>query len=158
VGLTVEGLGIPRHFIVRFVPKEGEGVLIDVFADGEIITLERAKQLSDGLLEESHLVRASNRSIIVRMLRNLSGVASRENDLYGVLHYTDLIVALEPSSAYERRMRAQLRYQTAQPKAAQEDLRWLLENAADEIDVREVERLLRQLEKATDSSDLPSSN
>ena len=145
IGLRVEGVGIPFHFVVRFVPSEGESQLIDVFDGGRFINLEDVKLLSGDAFEEEHLKAVTRRSIIVRMLRNLRGVAAGESDYFSILRYLDMIVALEPSSVPDRWERAVLRYRLAQPEGAAEDLRWLLEHPTPGMDTRPIEELLRGL-------------
>ena len=34
LGVKIEGVGLPAHFVVRHVPKEGEPQIIDVFDGG----------------------------------------------------------------------------------------------------------------------------
>lgn len=143
-GMRVEGVGIPQHFVVRYVSEAGEGQLIDVFG-GKKISRAEAEVLSDARLTEEHLQTSNRLSIVVRMLRNLTGVASREEDLYGMLRYTSLVLILQPESAEDRLMRARLRLATAQPKGAEADLRWILENAQGSAASREAAELLRRV-------------
>ncbi len=147
VGLKIDGLSIPNHFIVRFVPEKGEPILMDPFSRGRVISLEEASQLSRSDLTAAKLESASERGIIIRMLRNLFGVADREQDLYGMLRYVDAIVAVDPDSAYDRWIRAALRARTAQPRGAESDLLWLIEKAPSGVDLRQVRDLLERVRR-----------
>ncbi len=44
--LNMEGVGLPGHFVVRFLAAEGESQLIDVFDGGKPLTVEEARQLA----------------------------------------------------------------------------------------------------------------
>ncbi len=145
VGLRVDGLGIPFHFIVRFVPKDGEPVLLDPFDGGRVITRADATELSGNALREEHLEPAAPRDIALRILRNLIGVAERESDVYAMLRYLDYVLVLAPESAIDRWARAVLRFRTARPAGAREDLEWLLEHPSADVDRANVEDLLRRL-------------
>ncbi len=41
IGLNLEGVGLPGHFVVRYVPEEGEPQLIDPFEGGRRLTARR---------------------------------------------------------------------------------------------------------------------
>jgi serine protease Do len=145
--LSVEGVGIPGHFLVRYRPAEGEPVLVDAFNDGKIVSRDEAAQLSGRPLDEGQFHPAGKKEMVVRMLRNLRGVAERERDLPGMLRYLDVILVLDESAAAERGLRAAVRYQLGEPAAAAADLDWLLKHAPSGVDldrVREFREVLRR--------------
>ncbi len=43
IGLSIEGVGLPGHFVVRHVPAEGEPQLIDVFDGATNVSLDTAR-------------------------------------------------------------------------------------------------------------------
>ena len=147
--LPVVGVGLPGHFVVKYAPKAGKTRLIDVYDGASVLTEKKARELvmatSGQALTEAHLAPTSKRAIIVRMLRNLAGVAERDQDLLGTLRYLDTIVLLDPSAAFERWRRAVLNLQTGQPAAARADFDWLLEHKPEGIDLKEVRQLRRLL-------------
>jgi serine protease Do len=145
--LPVVGVGIPRHFLVQYRPFEGEPLLVDVFNDGKMITREEAAALSGQPLQEEHFAPAGKKEMIVRMLRNLGGVAERERDLPAMLRYLDVILVIDESAAAERGMRAAVRYQMGRTDAAAEDLDWLLQREPPGVDldrVREFRDVIRR--------------
>lgn len=94
LGLRAWGVGLPGHFLVG-VDCGGDGMLVDPFAAGRILTPEEAHERlqqmfgpevewSDALLKP-----ASNRHWLTRMLQNLLNVFGSSS------HYTDVAAVLE---------------------------------------------------------------
>jgi regulator of sirC expression with transglutaminase-like and TPR domain len=149
LGLTVVGVGLPGHFVVRHEPANGESRIIDVFEGGKFLTREdaeqRVKEMTGTELKPAMLKAVSKKAIVVRMLTNLVGVARRESDTAAALRYTECIVALEPDSARDRAARMALRAELGQREAALEDLDWLLEHPSEEIDAEKLRAFRRFL-------------
>ncbi|HBO50913.1 MAG TPA: hypothetical protein DD471_02935 [Planctomycetes bacterium] len=144
-GIAIEGIGVPRHFIVRHKPPGGKTSLIDVFDKCKMITLEDAARLSGTRLAEADLVPGSKRDILERMVRNLINVATLEQDIQALMRYLDLALVIRANSAIDRWQRAVLRSRTGQPAGAASDLDWLIENHPEGIDQGSVESLRRRL-------------
>ena len=106
LGLNVAGVGLPGHFIVKYLPPKGEGQLIDVYDGGKRLSRDDAAQIvrriADQPLQPEHLAAVPKKAIIVRMLHNLLNVARGERDGESMLRYLDAIVAIAPASAEER--------------------------------------------------------
>jgi regulator of sirC expression with transglutaminase-like and TPR domain/S1-C subfamily serine protease len=149
LGLKMEGVGLPGHFVVRHRPAEGPAQLIDVYEGGAVMTREEAsrkvRDTTGGDLEEEHLAAVPKQAIIVRMLRNLLRVAQGERDAAGALRYVEAILTLTPDSAPDRGMRAGLRYQAGDRKGSLEDIDWLLENRPEGVDLERVRQMKRFL-------------
>lgn len=145
LGLKIEGVGLPGHFVVRHIPAKGEKQLIDAYEGGKPLTRAEAEQQvreNTGLkLTDEQTVAVNKRAIIVRMLHNLLGVSRRNEDLTGALRYLEAIVTLMPEAAEDRFMRAVLRAQTGQKDAALSDIDWLIEHEPAGIDLTRVEEL-----------------
>ena len=144
-GIKIEGIGIPRHFIVRHKPDDGEASLVDVFDACKVISLEDASLLSGVVLGPESLVPSSRRGILERLLRNLVNVSTMERDVQSLLRYLDILLLVRKDAAHERWQRAVLRTRTGQPAAAAKDLDWLIENHPEGIDMNSVESLRRNL-------------
>lgn len=150
IGLdNVVGVSLPGHFVVKHVPKKGGEQLIDVYDGGKPLTLAQAEEMvlaSTGApLRAEHLKAAAKRDIIIRMLRNLSGIAQRTESASDSIRYVDLIVALSPDAPMERLDRARLRLQSGDVIGAKADFKWLLDNGPPGIDLERVEELYRSL-------------
>ena len=152
LGVRVEGVGLPGHFVVRHVPKEGKPQLIDVYDDAARMSLADARLKVRGMagrdLMDSDLKAVPARMILVRMFHNLLNVARQERDSAGMLRYLDGIVAINPEAVEERGMRVSLRFRTGDLAGARADVDWLLENKPEGVDLDRVKELRRFLESA----------
>jgi regulator of sirC expression with transglutaminase-like and TPR domain len=77
-GITVDGINLPGHFVVR----HGD-VLFDPFHKGRILTTRECSEIlahQNLTLQMSHLQRASPKLILTRILANLSYIFEREAD------------------------------------------------------------------------------
>ena len=81
LGLKIEGVGMPGHFVVRHVPAKGEPILIDVYEGGKPMTRdEAAKKVEETTGEpfkDEYLAATPKRAILARMLHNLLNLAPR---------------------------------------------------------------------------------
>jgi regulator of sirC expression with transglutaminase-like and TPR domain len=139
LGIPLAGVGVPGHFMVRFTPETGEPQYIDVFAGGQSVTLDQLKRQmlrpSEAPLDEEMLAAAAPREIILRVLRNLQGLAQRSQDTEALLRYLEAMVALAPDEPTYRGMRAVVRRQTGRRESAIADLDWFLEHAPAGVDL-----------------------
>ncbi len=148
IGLKIEGVGLPGHFVVCFVPADGDPQLIDVFEGGTAMSRDDAAkkvaEIRGQRLEDEHLQAATKKSMVVRMLHNLLGLAQSADDSERVLRYLDAIVAVEPDALQERAMRALVRRRTGRNRAALADLDWFIEQEPAGIDLDQVRRMRAQ--------------
>jgi regulator of sirC expression with transglutaminase-like and TPR domain len=73
LGLALEPVNLPLHFLVRFSDEQGE-TFIDAFAQGRILTRADCREFlrEAGLAENPrYLVRASDRAVLARLVRCL---------------------------------------------------------------------------------------
>ena len=154
LGLKMEGVGMPGHFVVRHVPDKGDPVLIDVYEGGKTMTKEEAakvvEEITGGAFKDEYLAATPKRAIVVRMLHNLLNLARQDGDAAGGLRYLDAILAATPDAAEERLMRAGGRWQAGDRDGALADIDWVLNHKPDGVDlerVRELRRLIEQPEK-----------
>jgi len=152
LGLTVEGVGLPGHFVARYVPQVGEPQLIDVFEQGKTMTVDDAKAkamaLNGGPWRDEYLTAQPPKMILARMLRNLFSTARDARKVKEMYRYTDTILLLNPDSGSDRFVRAVLAYQTERLPQAQRDVQWLLEHQPDDVDMNTVEDLGRAISRA----------
>jgi S1-C subfamily serine protease/regulator of sirC expression with transglutaminase-like and TPR domain len=150
IGLRpVDGLPLPGHFMVRYAPRDGVEQIIDVFNGAKTITRSEAQdRVFDATGEgfrEADFRAATKREIIVRMMRNLLGIAERGQPAGDALRYLDVIVALAPDSVPDRLNRARFRLQTGDAARAKEDFKWLLDRQPPGLDLERIAEIYRTL-------------
>lgn len=147
LGLRVEGVGLPGHFVVRFVPPDGEPELIDVFDRGKRLTREEAEELAGTPLDESAFAPLEPAAVLERMLRNLIGLAQSAEDSEAVLRYTEAVLALRPDSATDRLVHAFVCMNTDRFDEAIADCDRLLADAPEGLDLGRVAELRGYVER-----------
>ena len=93
------------------------------------------------MIDENDLRPQSTEEILVRVLRNLIGSASRQADLEAMLRYVEALVALVPDDGEYRMMRAIARHETDRDHGAIEDLDWLIDRRPPGININEVQQM-----------------
>ncbi len=150
MGLNVVGVGMPRHFLVRFEPRTGEPQLVDVFERGKLLTKTDARDvyeaLSDRPWQNSFLDTTSSTEILERMLENLTGSAVDSQDAERLLRYVEAFLVIKPDASRQRYYRAMLCYQTQRWAQAKSDVEWLRKNDPNLSD-DELDRMLRAIER-----------
>jgi regulator of sirC expression with transglutaminase-like and TPR domain len=150
VGLKVVGVPLPGHFVAKDVTTPDAEQLIDVYDGGKALSREEAEKKVEAITgqppEEKHLAAATKRSILVRMLHNLLGIARTERDGPAMLRYLDAILVVAPGAAEERWLRAMLRYENGQRDGARADADWLLEHQPAGVPLAPVRELRQTLD------------
>lgn len=145
LGLTLEGVGLPGHFLVRLQTADPAGQLIDVFDRGKALTTDDARRMVGETTsvewKDEYLASITSRQIIQRMLRNLLGVAQNAQDRPAMLRYLDALLAIDPDSAEVRLMRTLISADERRDAVALGDLDWLLENAPEGLDLNRLRGL-----------------
>ncbi len=139
IGLTnVAGVPLPTRFMVRFKPAGGLEQIIDVFDGGKVLTRSEAVELvaeNVDAIADKDFQPARKREIILRMLNNLLGLAQREGNVTDSLRYLDCILAVNPNSISDRLIRARMHVRARNNTAAKADLRWLLDQKSEGLDL-----------------------
>ena len=132
VGLRLEGVGMPGHFLVRCLDARDE-LLIDPFNQGAVLTLadceaRLAELYGNSLRFRPELLRTSGRrEIVARMLANLKGSYLRRGDLARALRAVDWSLVVYPGEREGLRERGLLRYRLGDLRGAIGDLGQYLE-------------------------------
>jgi regulator of sirC expression with transglutaminase-like and TPR domain len=110
IGLTLQGVGFPGHFLVKYSDHRKE-IVLDPFNGGEIKSIDSLQQLLDGLyggklaFHPQLLEPVTKKQILRRMLSNLKYIYLRESDLLKALSVLDRLTILEPNTAEDLRER-----------------------------------------------------
>jgi regulator of sirC expression with transglutaminase-like and TPR domain len=110
VGMEIDGVGLPGHFIVG-AHVAGRRVFLDPFHGGTVVTPEGAEEIAARAvgrpvkLEDAHWAPCSKHQIVVRMLRNLKGIYAKREDWERALGVVDRLLVLDAASGVHRRDR-----------------------------------------------------
>jgi regulator of sirC expression with transglutaminase-like and TPR domain len=111
VGLAIEGVGLPAHFVVT-AALDGGDVMVDPFGGGRVIDRGEAEAIVARAvgrpvkLTEAHFARATRSEIVARVLRNLKGIYTQRQEWGKVLAVIDRLLVLDGADAALRRERS----------------------------------------------------
>jgi regulator of sirC expression with transglutaminase-like and TPR domain len=154
IGLRLEGVSFPGHFLVRCPVREGTAIL-DPYHKGislGIADLQKRLAPNQGKpLERTEvaalLAPASTREILSRLLRNLRGIYLHYRQLPQALVATSRILALSPGNAPEWRERANLHLALECFRAALSDFQSYLALAPDADDAEAARARVVELQR-----------
>jgi len=158
IGLPLEGVSFPGHFLVR-VRMRGGMLVLDPFAGGEPQTedelrarLERVipRDVTGGvpvrdLPLEQFLEPATNRQILARLLRNLKGIYRQAEMPERMLDVLNRALVVSPDSASDLRDRGVVYEQLQAYRAALRDLTDYVAREPDAADIDEMRAKLIEL-------------
>ncbi|MFP4062463.1 MAG: SirB1 family protein [Halochromatium sp.] len=153
LGLPAYGVGFPGHFLVR-IGRGDTALMLDVYAGGVALPeSELDQRLADlygqGTLRiQSHpaLLRpATKREILVRMLRNLTGIYRDRGERINRLAALTASLTLAPNLPDELRERGLLYRDLDYAPAALGDLRRFIEVSDDAEQIAAVTRIIDEL-------------
>jgi regulator of sirC expression with transglutaminase-like and TPR domain len=158
IGLPLEGVSFPGHFLVRLRLRSGVLVL-DPFAGGapqsadelrqrlaRVIPEGTAGELSVAELPlEQFLEPASNRQILARVLRNLKGIYREADKPERMLEVLNRVLVVSPGASGELRERGYLYRRLECWRPALQDLTAYLEREPAAADLEEIRAVLVEL-------------
>lgn len=158
VGLPVEGVSFPGHFLVRVRMRRGMLVL-DPFAGGvpqsEDELRDRLKRVvprgatgsvpPEQLPLDQFLEPATNRQILGRLLRNLKGIHREKDEPERMLQVLDRMLIVAPEASAERRDRGMVYYRLECWRPALQDIRDYVEREPEAPDAEEMRAKIIEL-------------
>jgi regulator of sirC expression with transglutaminase-like and TPR domain len=158
IGLPVEGVSFPGHFLVR-VRLRGGMLVLDPFSGGapqsEDELRNRVKRvIPDGVADDlpaselpldQFLEPATNRQILSRVLRNLKGIYRKDNRPERMLDVLNRMLLVTPDASAELRDRGFVYQRLECYRAAFKDLTDYAEREPDAPDLDEVRSKLMEL-------------
>lgn len=160
LGMGLEGVAFPGHFLVR-MPVQGGVMVLDPYQGGRSLDVDELRQraqphVGQESLGDQQLLRlldpASHRAILTRMLRNLRSVYLERQDLERALRCADRLLTVDPGLAMEYRERARLYQALGYNKGVIDDLTHYLKLAPDADDAQGVHQMLVDAQRgATDT-------
>ncbi|MEX1256549.1 MAG: transglutaminase-like domain-containing protein [Gemmatimonadota bacterium] len=153
LGLPLEGVNFPGHFLVRFAGEEVR-LLVDPFDEGRVRFEDEAQALLDrgygGLIRvrPEFLKAAGRRAMLVRLLTNLRGVYLGQEDYPRALAVVDHILAIHPMAPGELRTRGTLLARMGRADEALQELERYLDSTPGGPDVARIRALVEELRGA----------
>lgn len=149
-GLTVEGVGLPGHFVAKVVGEDGAAVFFDPFHAGRFLDRAACEALvteatgQPFALTPQAAAAAPNAAIAVRLLTNLKSVYLKTADFARAARTTERLVSLLPNDAEQRRDLGVCLIHAGRPGKAVDHLRAYLAAAPDAADVETVKEFLAE--------------
>ena len=154
IGFPLSGVGMPGHFLLKHYDAGGEGILIDAFAEGAILTAADCQRRLDEIyagsisLQPGFLLAVTRRQWLNRMLSNLKTVYISQRNFKKALPFAGMIVAIYPRSAEDIKQRAVLRYHNHQTRGAIADFNDYLEIAPEASDAAEIRQTVLAIRRS----------
>lgn len=151
LGLNIQGVGMPGHFIVQFSPAAHptEIQMIDPFEQGKRLSDEDiTNRLTEARVPDLPQFRVPQTAVQIceRMIGNLLGLAEQQRDDAAVLRYRETLVTLSPTNTEYRAKRLDMRARTGRLASAIDDANWFIEHPTDEIDQERLREFRSNLE------------
>jgi regulator of sirC expression with transglutaminase-like and TPR domain len=153
IGLPLEGVSFPGHFLVK-LPVDGGAVVLDPFnrgiSLGEDDLLNLVERMFDTEVDEIAplLATASKRDILVRMLRNLKAIHQHAERYEKALNAVNMLLTIEPGLNDEYRDRGLLLLQLECHRAARDDIERYLAANPDAEDADRLREMVVELARS----------
>jgi regulator of sirC expression with transglutaminase-like and TPR domain len=149
LGLPVEGIGFPSHFLVRF--RGREDIVIDAFngrvlADQALSAMLRQALGQDVVFSRMELEPISAHAFLVRLVSNLKRHTALAGDFAATLRCCERLLELQPDDPEEVRDRGLVYAQLDCVDAARDDLARFLALAPGHPSAASVQARLQDLE------------
>lgn len=144
LGMPLDGISFPGHFLVR-LPVDDGILVLDPYNKGRPVSAEELRERASPHLgghapDDQQLLQilapATHRMILMRMLRNLKGLYLERGDWERVARTSDRLLKLSPDTAEALRDRGLAYRELGYAKGAREDLARYLQllPEADDLD------------------------
>ena len=158
LGLPLEGVNFPGHFLVRYRGDE-LALLLDPFDGGKVRFEDQAQELLDQVYggvvrqQDAFLRTASKREMILRMLTNLKGLYAKSGDHARGLAAVERILMINPTAPAESRARGVLLARLGRHEEAAAQLEAYLRVSPAATDAPRVEAMVRELRAGRSPTD-----
>jgi regulator of sirC expression with transglutaminase-like and TPR domain len=158
LGLPLDGISFPGHFLVR-LPVDDGILVLDPYNRGRPVGVEELKERASTHLggqqpDDVQLVEilepASHRTILARMLRNLVGIYQERADWERLARSADRLLKITPASPEAWRARGLAYRELGYAHGAREDLARYLHAMPEAEDAEAVRQALVDVSRARD--------
>ena len=150
LGLVLEGIALPGHFVLRYGPPEWE-LYVDPFNEGRLLDKAGCEQIVHNMFHErtefreEFLLPYTKKQILVRLLTNLKGVSNYHGDYERAIAAADRIDIIEPGMGSNLKERAALNCQLKRYRLAIKDLELYIKRSPEPEDAEDVKRQIKGL-------------
>jgi regulator of sirC expression with transglutaminase-like and TPR domain len=153
LGMPLDGISFPGHFLVR-LPVDDGILVLDPYNKGRPVSAEELRERASPHLggqapDDQQLLQilapATHRMILMRMLRNLKGLYLEQGDWERVARSADRLLKLSPDTAEALRDRGLAYRELGYAKGAREDLARYLQLLPEADDLETVRSTLIDL-------------
>lgn len=147
LGLHVEGVGMPGHFLMR-CSIDNEEIFLDAFNGARLLSRTDCKELLTNIygqntdLDLRFLKPVTKREILARMLLNLKNIYVNGSDFARAIAVIDRILIVNPSAIQELRDRGLLLFQREQYAASIKDLEHYLASVPKDAEAEKIRQYL----------------
>jgi regulator of sirC expression with transglutaminase-like and TPR domain len=148
-GMTVAGVGLPGHFVVKAIAG-AEQILFDPFHGGRLLSAMDCEHLVSQVTGQPFqatrewLAAAPVGRILLRMLSNLKGTYLRNGDFPRAIRVIERLRRLDPNDVFQRRDLGVCLLRAEQPGRAITHLTSYLKSLPDAADADTVHKMLDQ--------------
>ena len=127
IGMPLEGVGFPGHFLVRLAGEPGD-LLLDPFRDGMSVDRQDCARMLEQITEgrrrfdDAMLASIGKRAMIARLLMNLKSAYIRAREDERALTAVDRLLVMQPGDPDETRDRGLLLYRLQRYREAMAEL------------------------------------
>jgi len=150
IELKLFGVGMPGHFIVKFVEGDHE-ILIDPFNSGRLLSEEKCREIVEEMYDgrmkfhPAFLYAVTKKQILMRMLQNLKGIYAQSGDHHKTMGAIERALLIDPGAVNEIRDRGLVYSGMERYAAALADLEEYLRRAPQAADAKEIKERIKQL-------------
>jgi regulator of sirC expression with transglutaminase-like and TPR domain len=114
VGMPLQGVGMPGHFIVKYASPEGD-IYIDPFNSGRVLSRQACEELIQQVygepvpFQDTFLATVSKKQILSRILMNLKAIYLHTKQYRKALAVVERLLIIQPKVEQEEKDRAALR-------------------------------------------------
>jgi regulator of sirC expression with transglutaminase-like and TPR domain len=154
LGITLFGVGLPGHFVVKYQAGR-ERILLDPYHGGRTLTSDQCREIVQSMYQgqvpfrEDMLAAVDKRYILVRMLSNLRAIYLEQRQLRKALAVVEMLLALNPASADDLKLRGLLSYQLGRREQSRQDLESYLFLHPRASDAEQIQQVLQELKRVS---------
>lgn len=150
LGLKIDGVGLPGHFLVKCKADDQE-IILDPFHQGKELSQTDCQVLLTNIygsgieLKPSFFRSVSKKEILIRMLNNLKNIYISGNDPARALITLETLLILTPQALNEIKERGFVNYSLRKFSQAIKDLEFYLNHSPKTVETENIRKLLNQI-------------